>query len=489
MSAARQVVAIVGRPNVGKSTLFNRIVGRRVAIVEDTPGVTRDRNYHEVEHEGRAILLVDTGGFEPDNPDRLMQQVRDQARLAIDEAEAVIFVVDGVQGPTAIDEEIAELLRRSGKPVFVAVNKIDSPQREARGALPEFFALGFEHVAPVSAEHARGVDDLFDAVVASLPAPLPTELPPPEVEVEPAELPETLEEEAGARALRLAIVGRPNVGKSTLINRLIGEERLITSPVAGTTRDPVDAALEFDGRSFVLTDTAGIRRKRSIAMRMEAFSVFRAFQAVERSDVVAVLLDATEPAVEQDLRILGLADERAKPVIVVVNKWDQVEASEEKRQAFFQLLERRIPFLAFAPRVFISARTGSKVRSVLRLAARLHDQASTRLPTPLLNRVLEDISGHHALPVVRGVRARLYYIAQVGVRPPTLVIQTNHPELIPPAYRRHVANRLRETFDLQVPIRLIFRRKASLRPRTAGKKPFQGKRRGPRKPSPRKPRR
>lgn len=469
----RPVVAIVGRPNVGKSTLFNRLVGRRVAIVEDTPGVTRDRNYHEVLHEGREILLVDTGGFEPDNPDRLMQQVRDQARLAIDEAQAVIFVVDGVQGPSAVDEEIAELLRRSGKPIFLAVNKIDSPKRETEGFLPEFFAMGFSHVAPISAEHARGVGDLFDAVVASLPAPLP-----------PAEIEEA--EEEAEEAIRLAIVGRPNVGKSTLINRLIGEERLITSPVAGTTRDTVDAGLEFEGRSFILTDTAGIRRKRSIAMRMEAFSVFRAFKAVERSDVVAVLLDATEPAVDQDLKILGLADERSKPVIVVVNKWDQVEADAERRQAFLDFLDQRLPFLSFAPRVFISALTGAKVHMVLRLAARLYDQASARLPTPLLNRILEEISGHHALPVVQGVRARLYYIAQVGVRPPTLVIQTNRPDLIPDAYRRHVANRLRETFELQIPIRLIFKRKASLRPRTTGKKAFQGK---GRKPSPRKPRR
>lgn len=464
------IVAIVGRPNVGKSTLFNRIVGRRVAIVEDVPGVTRDRNYHEVEHGDRTVLLVDTGGFEPDSPDRLMQQVRDQAHLAIDEAEAVIFVVDGVQGPTAVDEEIAEVLRRSGKPVFLAVNKIDSTKREKEGFLPEFYGMGFSHVAPVSAEHARGVGELFDAVVASLPAPLP---PKEEAEAEEGE------EE---RAIRLAIVGRPNVGKSTLVNRLLGEERLITSPVAGTTRDPVDTEVSFEGRDFVLTDTAGIRRKRSIAMRMESFSVFRAFQAVERSDVVAVLLDATEPAVDQDLKILGLAEERSKPVIVVVNKWDQVVADETRRQAFLDFLDRRLPFLSFAPRIFISALTGEKVTAVLRLAARLYDQASTRLPTPLLNRVLEDISGHHALPVVQGVRARLYYIAQVGIRPPTLIIQTNRPDLIPDAYRRHVQNRLRATFDLEIPIRLVFKRKASLRPRSTGKKAFEGRGRGPRKP-------
>lgn len=464
-ASSHPVVAIVGRPNVGKSTLFNRLVGKRVAIVEDVPGVTRDRNYHEVDHDGRTILLVDTGGFEPDNPDRLMQQVRDQARLAIDEADAVIFVVDGVEGPTAVDQEIADLLRRSGKPVFLAVNKIDSPRRKVEGTWPEFHAMGFGHVASISAEHGRGVGELFDAVVASLPEPLPAE--------------EEEEEGEESRPVRLAIVGRPNVGKSTLINRLLGEERLITSPVAGTTRDPVDTELEFEGRRFVLTDTAGIRRKRSIALRMEAFSVFRAFQAVERSDVVAVLLDATEPAVEQDLKIIGLAEERAKPVIVVVNKWDRVEASEERRRAYLDFLERRISFLSYAPRVFISALTGQKVTAVLRLAARLYDQASTRLPTPLLNRILQEISGHHALPVVQGVRARLYYIAQIGVRPPTLVIQTNRPDLVPDAYRRHVQNRIRETFGLEIPIRVIFKRKASLRPRAAGRKPFEGRTRKP----------
>ena len=460
--SAMPVVAIVGRPNVGKSTLFNRIVGRRVAIVEDVPGVTRDRNYQEVEYAGRRFVVVDTGGFEPDSPDRLIQQVRDQAHLAIDEAQAVILVVDGMEGPTAVDQEIADLLRRSGKPIFLAVNKIDTEKRELRGHLPEFYALGISHVSAISAEHGRGVSALLDAVVGALPEPLP-------VEEEP--------EEEGERPIRLAIVGRPNVGKSTLVNRLLGEERFVVSPIAGTTRDAVDARLEFEGRTYVLTDTAGIRRKRSIAMRVEAYSVFRAFQAVERSDVVAVLLDATEPAVDQDLKILGMVDERDKPVIIVVNKWDLVEYAEEKRKAFLDYLDRKISFLPFAPRVFVSALTGEKVASILRLAARLYDQASTRLPTPLLNRVLAEIKGHHALPVVKGVRANFYYIAQVGIRPPTLVIQTNHPELVPDAYRRHVANRLRETFDLQIPLRLIFKRKASLRPRpptrraAAGRKP------------------
>lgn len=452
-TSAKPVVAIVGRPNVGKSTLFNRIVGRRIAIVENVPGVTRDRNYHEVEIEGRKVLLVDTGGFEPDSTDRMMQQVRDQARLAIDEAQVVLLVVDGVEGPSGVDLEIAEALRKSGKPIFLVVNKIDSPRREVEGFLPEFHGLGFDHVFAVSAEHARGVAELLDSVLDALPEPQPPE--------------ETVaEEEEGEEdgSIRLAIIGRPNVGKSTLINRLIGEERLITSPEAGTTRDPVDAELEYEGRRFVLTDTAGIRRKRSIAMRMEAFSVLRAFRAVESSDVVAVLLDATEPAVDQDLKILGLAEEQGKPLLVVVNKWDQIEADEAKRQEFLEHLLWRVPFLAYAPKLFVSALTGEKVGQVLRQAMRLYDQASNRVPTPPLNRLLTEISGHHALPVVRGVRAKVYYIAQVAVRPPTFVVQTSRPDLVPPDYRRYVSNRIRSMFQLEVPIRLIFKRKASLRP-------------------------
>lgn len=461
-TSAKPVVAIVGRPNVGKSTLFNRIVGKRLAIVENVPGVTRDRNYHEVEIEGRVVLVVDTGGFEPDSTDRMMQQVRDQARLAIDEAQVVLLVVDGVEGPSGVDLEIAGTLRKSGKPIFLVVNKIDSPRREAEGFLSEFHGLGLDQVFAVSAEHAKGVAELLDSVMAALPEPLPSEetgLWDESLEEEEAE-----EEAAEAGPIRLAIIGRPNVGKSTLINRLIGEERLITSPEAGTTRDPVDAELDFEDRRFVLTDTAGIRRKRSIAMRMEAFSVLRAFRAVEASDVVAVLLDATEPAVDQDLKILGLAEEQGKPLLVVVNKWDQIEGDEAKRQEFLEHLQWRVPFLAYAPKLFVSALTGFKVEQVLRQAARLYDQASNRVPTPPLNRLLTEISGHHALPVVRGVRAKVYYIAQVAVRPPTFVVQTSRPDLVPPDYRRYVSNRIRSMFQLEVPIRLIFKRKASLRP-------------------------
>ncbi len=464
------VVAIVGRPNVGKSTLFNRIVGRRVAIVEDVPGVTRDRNYHPAEHDGRRFLLVDTGGFEPDTPDRLIQQVRDQARLAVDEAQVVLVVVDGVAGPTGVDQEIASMVRRSGKPTFLVVNKLDSRRREEEGFLSEFHRFGMDEIHGVSAEHSLGIEDLLSAVVSTLPPPVPGE------DEEDLQLPEEDEEEELAegerkpwkldldRPIRLAIIGRPNVGKSTLVNQLIGEDRFVTSPVAGTTRDPVDAEIEHKGRKFILTDTAGIRRKRSIAMRVEAYSVFRALQAAEASDVVVVMLDATEFAVEQDAKIAGLAVEQGKPVVVVINKWDLVEADPKKAAEFRENLLWRMPFLSFAPSVFVSALHGDKVAHVMRLASGLFDQASSRVPTPKLNRLLEEISNHHGLPVVGGTRARVYYIAQVAVRPPTFVVQTSRPDLVPPEYRRYVANKLREVFGIQVPLRLIFKRKASLRP-------------------------
>jgi len=481
------VVAIVGRPNVGKSTLFNRIVGRRVAIVEDLPGVTRDRNYYPAEHEGRRFLLVDTGGFEPDSPDRLIQQVRDQAHLAVDEAEAVFLVVDGVAGPTGVDVDIAGFLRRSGKPLFLVVNKIDSSKREIEGFLSEFHRFGIERIFPVSAEHGLGFDELLDSLLEVIPDAPPVERRAFEEEelsdVEAATLDEAEEElsaeeseEAERKAreaeraaflaepIRLAIIGRPNVGKSTLVNQLVGEERFVTSPVAGTTRDPADATLGYKDRTFILTDTAGIRRKRSIAMRVESYSVVRALQAAESSDVVVVLLDATEFAVEQDAKIAGLAVEQGKPVLVVVNKWDLIEGDAKKVKEFRENLIWRMPFLAFAPSLVVSALTGAHVRKVLDTAIRLFDQSSTRVPTPKLNRLLEDIANHHGLPQVAGTRARVYYIAQVAIRPPTFVVQTNRPDLIPPDYRRYVANKLREVFEIEVPLRLIFRRKASLRP-------------------------
>jgi GTP-binding protein len=438
-STATPVVAIVGRPNVGKSTLFNRLVGKRLAIVEDVAGVTRDRHYASANWEGRRFTVVDTGGFWTDTEDVLLNRVRDQAQLAIDEAQTVILVVDGEAGLTSGDQEIARLLRKSGKPTFLAVNKVDSARREQEGFVTEFYRLGLQNVFGVSAEHGRGVGDLMEELVKTLP-----------------EVPE--EEEVEEDVCRIAIVGRPNVGKSTLINKLLGEERFVASEVPGTTTDPVDARLEHQGQKYVLTDTAGIRRKRSIALKVEQFSVIRAFNAMDKADVVLLLLDATEPAVEQDAKIAGLAVEKGKALVVLVNKWDKLPAT--KAEEFRKELEYKMPFIGWAPMIFGSALTGTKVFQALQKCGEAFQQYQARVPTPLVNKFMQHIEDEHPAPRgPGGFPARIYYIAQIGVRPPMFALSTNRPEGITDDYKRFIVNRMRAAFGLNVPIRLIFKRK------------------------------
>ena len=456
----RAVVALVGRPNVGKSTLFNRLVGGRRAIVEDVPGVTRDRNYADVTWDGRALSVVDTGGFEPDSRDRLMAQVRQQAQLAVDEASAIVLVVDGREGLTELDRSVADLLRRAGKPLFVAVNKADDPRSEEELPIADFWALGFGDVLPVSAEHGRGIGDLTDAVVEKLG--LPREPPPPEQAEEPAEV----DEEARPTGdIRLAVVGRPNVGKSTFVNALLGEDRFVVSDVPGTTRDSIDSVLEYRGRRFVVTDTAGIRRKASIALKVEAYSVVRAMRAIDEAEVVACLLDATEAGVDQDARLLGLVVEKAKALVVVVNKWDIAEREGATQEWYRTELLKRLPFVAFAPMLFVSAKERQGVTRVLDKAARLVEQYRARFPTPQLNELLSTIQVEHPAPLAKGHPVKLFYVAQVAYAPPTFVIQCGRPEAIGDAYRRFVENRFREAFGLEVPMRLVFReRKRRARP-------------------------
>ncbi len=450
--APRGIVALVGRPNVGKSTLFNRIAGGRRAIVADVPGVTRDRNYADVAWDGRALSVVDTGGFEPDSRDRLMGQVRQQAQLAVDEASAIVLVVDGREGLTEVDRAVADLLRRAGKPLFVAVNKVDDPRSEAEVPLAEFWGLGFGDVHSVSAEHGRGVADLLDAVVAKLGLP---EAPPAPDE---AEEPEEVGEEARPTGdVRLAVVGRPNVGTSTVVNALLGEERFVVSDVPGTTRDAIDSVVEYRGRRYVVTDTAGIRRKSSIALKVEAFSVVRAMRAIDEAEVVACLLDATEAGVEQDARLLGLVVEKGKALVVVVNKWDVAEREGATQEWYRSELLKRLPFVAFAPMLFVSAKERRGVTRVLDRAAKLVEQYRARFPTPQLNELVETIQEEHPAPLAKGHPVKLYYVAQVAYAPPTFVIQCSRPEAIGDAYRRFVENRFREAFGLEVPMRLVFR--------------------------------
>ncbi len=451
---ARPVVALVGRPNVGKSTLFNRLAGRRGAIVERVAGVTRDRNYADVDWDGRALLVVDTGGFEPESTDRLTQQVQEQAQLAVDEAAAVVLVVDGREGSTNVDRSIADLLRRSGKPVFVAVNKVDTAGTAAEIPLAEFYALGFEDVHSISAEHGRGIGELLEAVVARLGLE-PEPASPEEVEdAEPGEEPSGPRPEGD---IRVAIIGRPNVGKSTLVNALLRQERFVVSDLPGTTRDPIDALVEYRGHRFVLTDTAGIRRKRSIAQRVEAYSVVRAMRSIDQSEVVACVLDAGEAGVEQDARLLGLVTEKGRALVVVVNKWDLAEAEGATRNWYRKELLQRMPFVSWAPMVFVSARQGKGVTRVLDVASRLVEQYRARFPTHALNELLEAIQTEHPAPLARGRPVKLYYAAQVAYAPPTFVVQCNRPEAIGDAYRRFVENRLREAFGLEVPVRFIYK--------------------------------
>jgi GTP-binding protein len=449
---ARPLVALVGRPNVGKSTLFNRLAGRRAAIVEDVPGVTRDRNYADVDWEGRALSVVDTGGFEPESRDRLMAQVREQAQLAVDEAAAIVLVVDGREGLTSVDRAVAELLRRAGKPLFVAVNKVDSERTEGDLPIAEFYELGFGDVHALSAEHGRGVGELRDAIVERLA--LPPAPPPPEDAPEPEEV---TEEERPRGDVRLAVVGRPNVGKSTFVNALLGEERFVVSDVPGTTRDAIDSLVEHRGRRFVVTDTAGIRRKRSIAQKVEAYSVVRAMRAIDDAEVVACLLDATEAGVEQDARLLGMVVEKGKALVVVVNKWDVAEREGATQDWYRKELAKRLPFVSFAPMVFVSAKERRGVTRVLEKAERLVEQYRARFPTPQLNELLVALQEEHPAPLAKGHPVKLYYVAQVAYAPPTFVIQCSRPEAIGDAYRRFVENRFREAFGLETPMRLVFK--------------------------------
>jgi GTPase len=452
------LVALVGRPNVGKSTLFNRIVGRRLAIVEDTPGVTRDRQYAEADHDGRRFRVVDTGGFMPRAEEQLVRAVREQADAAIREADVLVLVVDAEQGLAGADRELAALLRKGGKPVLLAANKVDSTRRADALDLGELHSLGFD-VFPVSGEHGRGVSELLDAAVERLPAGGDGGEPP------------LAEEEAGPGGpVRLAVVGRPNVGKSTLLNKLLGEERFVASALPGTTRDAVEEATRHKGRTFVLVDTAGLRKKRQVVDKVEVFSAQRALRAVERADVVVVLTDATELGVEQDARIAAQAEERGRAVILAVNKWDLVRDKEGEAKRLREEAARHLQHVGYAPLVFLSALEGTRVERLLDLAAQLHDQAATRIKTPELNDWVQRTQEEHPAPLWRGYPVRFSYAVQVGVRPITIAIQVNRPQAVDEAYRRFLLNRLRERFHLEVPVRLVLRAKSRATPRGRGER-------------------
>ncbi len=430
------VVAIVGRPNVGKSTLFNRILKQRKAIVEDFPGVTRDRNYAEVTRFSHPFLLVDTGGFEPASEDRLLTQMREQSRLAVEEADIILFLMDVRQGLTPADQEVAEMLRQIDKPVFYLVNKVDGEKQEE--ATFDFYALGIEKFYSVSAEHGRGINDLM--------ADLESLLPP---------APEKTEQED---EVRLAVIGRPNVGKSSLVNRLLGFERVVANPTAGTTRDSVDTPFTYNNQRYLLIDTAGIRRKGKVSQTMEKYSVVSALKSMDRSHVVLMVIDAEEGVTDQDLSIAGYAYEKGRALVLVVNKWDLPEKDQTTMGKYVEEVRRRFKYLPFAPLVFVSALTGQRVNKIMATVEEVFAEFNKRIPTAQLNKGLEEFTQAHPPSMVRGRRVKFYYAAQAAVRPPTFVLFTNSPTDIHFSYQRYLVNCFREKFGLdRVPIRVQFK--------------------------------
>ncbi|MEK6683576.1 MAG: ribosome biogenesis GTPase Der [Nitrospirota bacterium] len=442
----RQIVAIIGRPNVGKSTLFNRILGRRVAIVEDIPGVTRDRNYSDSNYSGRPFTLVDTGGLDPTAAagESILSQVKSQTEHAIAEADILIMLFDGREGVTSLDQAIVSLLRRLKKPIFYAVNKIDTPKSEPLTA--EFYRLGIKTLYPVSAEHSKGVDELMEAI-----EPL---LPPRSEAVEP--------EEAAAVAPRVAMVGRPNVGKSTLINVLMGEDRLVTDATPGTTRDSIDSRVRHDDKTYHFIDTAGIRRRGKIERGVERYSLSRALTAIERCDLAVVVLDAMEGIVEQDTKIIGQALKARKGCLILVNKWDLRRDDPKAREKVASELRRRLSFLPYAPILFMSATQGPPVKEIFEKIDAIMTAYSRRISTGALNRAFEQAVTANPPPQRSGRPVKLNYITQAETRPPTFVIFSNRPEQVKEPYLRYLENFLRETFDFTgTPLAIRLRKKSS----------------------------
>ncbi|WEK55674.1 MAG: ribosome biogenesis GTPase Der [Candidatus Cohnella colombiensis] len=436
---ARPVIAIVGRPNVGKSTIFNRIIGDRLAIVEDKPGITRDRIYGTGEWIGRTFSVIDTGGIEIDGDDKMLVSIRAQAELAIEEADVIIFMADAKAGVTNADEEVAQLLFRSGKPIVLAVNKVDNLQR--MDDIYEFYGLGFGEPVALSGSHGTGIGDLLDAAVHKLPV--------------------TEDEEYEADIIKVALIGRPNVGKSSLINAILGEERVIVSPVAGTTRDAIDTPFEKDGQRYVLIDTAGMRKRGKVYESTEKYSVMRAMKAIERADVVLVVINGEEGIIEQDKHIAGYAHENGKAAIFVVNKWDIVEKDDKTMQRFTTTIRDHFLFMSYAPIVYLSAKTKQRLTKLFPVINHVAEQHSRRVPTHVLNDVISDAVAMTPPPTDKGKRLRINYVTQVAVKPPTLLIFVNEPELMHFSYERYLENKIRAVFEFEgTPLRLFARRKS-----------------------------
>ena len=436
---AKPLVAIVGRPNVGKSMLFNRLVGRRLSIVEDTPGVTRDRLYAECEWNGRKFNIVDTGGIEPNTDSEILSFMREQAKIAIDSATVIILVTDLRTGVTAADREVANMLLRSRKPVVLSVNKADSTGETDPGVY-EFYSLGLGDPIPTSAVHGHGTGDLLDECLKYFPE-------------------ETDEAEADD-SIKVAVIGKPNVGKSSLINRILGEKRVIVSDVAGTTRDAVDTEFENEKGHYVFIDTAGIRRRSKVEESVEKFSVMRAQLAIDRADVCVIMIDGRDGVTEQDTKIAGLAHEAGKASIVVVNKWDLVDKETGTMEKMHKDVQRDLSFMSYAPIVFISAMTGQRVDRLFELINYVYDQTNMRITTGMLNDVLADAQARQQPPTDKGRRLKVYYMTQTGICPPNFVIFCNRKDLFHFSYQRYIENQIRAVFGLEgTPVRIVIRQK------------------------------
>jgi GTPase len=432
---SKPVVAIVGRPNVGKSTIFNRIVGERVSIVEDIPGITRDRLYSAADWLTHEFNIIDTGGIEiGDEP--FLEQIRQQAEIAIQEADVIIFLTNGREGVTAADEQVAKILYKTKKPVVLAINKIDNP--DMRSMIYDFYSLGFGEPFPISGSHGLGLGDLLDEVAKNFP--------------------EQDEEDYPENVIKFSLIGRPNVGKSSLVNSFLGDERVIVSEIAGTTRDAIDTQYEYEDQPYVIIDTAGMRKKGKVYETTEKYSVLRALRAIERSDVVLVVLNAEEGIQEQDKKIAGYAHEAGKAVIIVVNKWDAVEKDEKTMNKTTKLIRSHFLFLDYAPIIFVSAKTNQRVHSILPVINRVSENHAMRVTSSILNEVIEDSVARNPAPTDKGRRLRIYYATQVAIKPPTFVVFVNEPEIMHFSYERFLENRIRESFDFEgTPIRLITR--------------------------------
>ncbi|WLR46738.1 ribosome biogenesis GTPase Der [Halobacillus litoralis] len=434
----KSVIAVVGRPNVGKSTIFNRLVGERISIVEDTPGVTRDRIYAEAEWLTTRFNVIDTGGIElGDEP--LLVQMRAQAQVAIDEADVIVFMVNGRDGITGADEEVAKLLFKSNKPVVLAVNKVDNP--EMRENIYEFYSLGFGEPFPISGTHGLGLGDMLDEVVKHFP--------------------EKIQEEIDDDTIRFSLIGRPNVGKSSLVNSLLGQERVIVSDIAGTTRDAIDTPFTKDDRDYVIIDTAGMRKRGKVYETTEKYSIMRALKAIERSDVVLTLIDADAGIQEQDKKIAGYAHEAGKAVIIVVNKWDTIEKEEKTMKEFEDKVRDQFRFLDYAPIVFLSAKTKKRIHTLIPKVLEASENHAKRVQTNLLNEVIMDALAMNPSPSIKGQKLKIFYATQVSVKPPSFVVFVNEPELMHFTYERFLENRIREAFGFEgTPIKIFARRRS-----------------------------